>query len=203
MQISVLDEQSGAIYSFDVEPDTTIGSIKSLIESESKVPSARQTILFNGNSLSDGDSLGGAGVKEDDLLYMRQSAPPVQQNRAATTTASSAYGGGFGAFGGQQQQPDLSAMSPEQILNYFRSNTLLMQQLAASNPQLHSIIQQGNADVLMRVLAPIIEKQREERLYARLEANPFDVEAQVCRPCCPYNFSGYSPCMYVCENVLC
>lgn len=178
MKLSVLDESSGSIYSFDVDAAETLDSLRALIEVDARVPLAQQSLSHNGKALiDDRATLQSLHIGEDDLIYLRRKPKSSAAPAAAVAPSSSSS-----SLYRQQQQPrDLVDMNPQQLLQHFQ-NPVLLEQIRAANPSLYQLIQNGNAETLARALAPLIAQQkaqrREEELYRRIAENPFDVEAQ-------------------------
>ncbi|KAL8662893.1 MAG: hypothetical protein Q9202_004315 [Teloschistes flavicans] len=180
MQITIsITAPPGAVeqdlLTIDVGPEMTIGDLKAVIESDSRVLSQAQVLYHNGQELLDNSmSLEQANIKQDDMLGLlvrnpRSHASSSNQNprrRPATNTRSNAPGSVADA-----EMLRLQALGNPNILRQIRATS---QDLAdAVNDQ--SRWSQIYDQMSRQNEAAEAEKARE---LALLNADPFNVEAQ-------------------------
>jgi hypothetical protein len=91
MRVTVIDPDSGATESLPVEPSTSVGDLLQLSSSLLNVDPSSSVLLLNQRPMNPTDTVGGAGVGENDLLLVVRSAPSMNNaSTAPPTTLSSA-----------------------------------------------------------------------------------------------------------------
>ncbi|CAD7695625.1 unnamed protein product [Ostreobium quekettii] len=150
----------GNLVNVDVDEGEIVGSLKAILEVETGVPMAQQILSFNGSPLSDDANLASTGVKDGELLML------MRAGGAPTPGAGSMAAPGIPA--------DLV-----QAVDQLRNDPARMRGLEQNNPELARAVRSGDYGFLMEHAGRAKRREAElEREYARLEADPFDVDAQ-------------------------
>ena len=58
----------GKMFTVDVKSEMTIAELKKTIEANHKIPIAELDLIFKGNKLKDTQTIGGAGISEEDTI---------------------------------------------------------------------------------------------------------------------------------------
>ena len=150
--------------SFDVAPDVTLGSIKGLIEAELSVPQAAQSLSRNNLSLTDSSkTLAQLEVADGDLLGLT-----VRTRQRSTRAQNPA----------QTSAPNTDA---ERLRLHMLGDERFMERVRQENPRLAEAapdagrFQTAWQEEQRRIRA---QQDDQERQYALLEADPFNVDAQ-------------------------
>ena len=142
-------------------------------------------LLFNGRPLEDQLSLAGCGVKEHDILLVRQRAP-TGVARSSAAAAVSAPGSSAAGHVTVRQAPGQRQRASDQELERIRLSIIgdrqLMSQMTQSQPALLDAAL-NNPARFKELMQSVMDEQHRQRLaqmqqLAALEADPFDVEAQ-------------------------
>ncbi|KAF9584451.1 DNA damage-inducible protein 1 [Lunasporangiospora selenospora] len=179
MRISILTE-SGDIHTIEVDSQMELENIKALLEADCNIPADEQILLHNEVELSDPKStLEGNKVVQDDILTLyRRVKNPRTTNIAAVPSST----GGPSVRPGQLQSGGGDPHNAEQIRQHLLSNPAMLQQLRANQPELAAAAESdpNRFHELIRELD--VQRQQAEsarsREIARLNADPFDIEAQ-------------------------
>jgi DNA damage-inducible protein 1 len=174
LNLTIFDEMTAAMINVDVANDQqTVAQVKQLIQQQTNIPVQRQQLSFEGQVLSDSATLASKNIKNHDVLLF------------VTIAVPSAFPSPYDYYGSTPTRPvnplesmDLSTTPTNVIIQAFKSNAALMQQLMQTNPQFAQAIMDNNVQAVDHALAPLREKQRQNQLLARLEQNPYDTEAQ-------------------------
>eukprot|EP00798_Chlamydomonas_sp_ICE-L_P014315 gene14315-20299_t len=165
------------VVSIQVDDSLDIETVKAVIEAETNIPTAQQVLVLGTKMLKDGTTLAEGGVVNGDVLQVlpAQAAQPAQGRQAG---------------GGQQQgqaslalNPDGSAQSPVAFIHGVKNDRATMGSLRVNSPQLAKLIEDedvsGLQDFLRRSHVQKAEgEKRKQEAIARLNQDPFDVEAQ-------------------------
>ena len=104
ISIAVQNEREDFL-ALDLAPDTTVALLKSSIALDANIPDARQRIYFNDRLLADdAQTLDAAGLKDGDMVSVREARPPGppagNTQRAPSRAAQQTGGAGGGSSGG-------------------------------------------------------------------------------------------------------
>ena len=157
----------------NVPPSQTVAGLKALIEPLFNIPRSEQQLIYNNRRLQqDASTLESLGVVHGDMISVlpRQAAPPpapaTLQQPTNTTNTSSSQGAEAEA-----ETIRLQALGEPRILEQLRN----------ANPPLAAAVEDPQS--FGRLWAELRNSQQEQerekqRRMARLEADPFDIEAQ-------------------------
>ena len=147
----------------DVGPGMTIEDLKAVVAIDTNVQPERQVFFLNGNILADGaKTLEGVGLHENDILVMqvRRVQPPTR------------------ALPQRQRLRDDAELLRLQAMGDPR----VLEQLRRHKPELANAVQDSGRfrEIWNRLTQEQDEVEAEkERTIARLNADPFDTEAQI------------------------
>ncbi|CAO1636223.1 unnamed protein product [Parajaminaea phylloscopi] len=172
--ITVTSADDDGVYALDCDTGITLDNVKALLEADSGIPAAQQTLYFDNAVLADATrTLDSYGVKDGDLILLRASATPSANPSGAASS--------------QQPQAPASAMSEEAMAEQLRQQVLsddrLMAQLSQSNPQLAQAARSSSTDFL-RLLGEFrrqmadVQSQRQRAEAELAAADEFDIDAQ-------------------------
>ncbi|BGO88867.1 hypothetical protein NBRC10512_002223 [Rhodotorula toruloides] len=165
MVLLTVATEDGATFSVDVGLDMELENLMALLEADSSIPVDDQLVFHNGRQLTGlKDSLDSYGVKENDMLLLRQ-----KSNDPASSQQAHVAGRNI-------------AQDAETMRRQVLGNPQVMADLRRTNPELADAAQNDPARFrdLLGQLAAMQESARlqREREMQLLEADPFDVEAQ-------------------------
>jgi DNA damage-inducible protein 1 len=200
VNLSIFDEKTSQVINISVENDSmTIGQLKQKIQQQTKYAANTITLTYEGDILADSDTLKSKNIKDDEVLLLNvlPTSPLSFGGVGAGNAGAGGWNtmqqagniadafGGFGSLGGYQQQLtnplatlDLNATPTPQIIQAFRNNAMLMQEIMALNQEFGQAILNNDVALVDQFLHPLREKQKQVQLIMRLNENPFDVEAQ-------------------------
>jgi DNA damage-inducible protein 1 len=175
LNITAPTHEDADLLSLEIPADTTVSTLKESVQSESRIPKTSQHLYHNGQLLNDDmktmeqlqigdgemlalhvrDTVGSAGVPAP------QSQPVRQQARG----------------GGRPNYPD-----PETIRLQLLGNPEMRQQAISQRPELAAVIE--SPERFAQTLRHFEDQEREaqnrrEEHIARLNADPFDIDAQM------------------------
>ncbi|BGP29372.1 DNA damage-inducible protein 1 [Rhodotorula toruloides] len=165
MVLLTVATEDGATFSVDVGLDMELENLMALLEADSSILVDDQLVFHNGRQLTGlKDSLDSYGVKENDMLLLRQ-----KSNDPASSQQAHVAGRNI-------------AQDAETMRRQVLGNPQVMADLRRTNPELADAAQNDPARFrdLLGQLAAMQESARlqREREMQLLEADPFDVEAQ-------------------------
>ncbi|BGP00857.1 DNA damage-inducible protein 1 [Rhodotorula toruloides] len=165
MVLLTVATEDGATFSVDVGLDMELENLMALLEADSSIPVDDQLVFHNGRRLTGfKESLDSYGVKENDMLLLRQ-----KSNDPASSQQAHVAGRNI-------------AQDAETMRRQVLGNPQVMADLRRTNPELADAAQNDPARFrdLLGQLAAMQESARlqREREMQLLEADPFDVEAQ-------------------------
>ncbi|MBS7270707.1 MAG: ubiquitin family protein [Candidatus Freyarchaeota archaeon] len=70
MIVKIVSAIGGEVLEFDVSEDTEIETLKSQVAKKKRVPASTLILVYRGQQLEDGTTLGKAGVQPYDKLYL-------------------------------------------------------------------------------------------------------------------------------------
>ncbi len=151
--------------SFDVAPEITLGGIKGLIEAELQVPQTAQSLSRHNQPLIDSSkTLAQLEVVDGDLLGLtvrtRQRTTPRAQNPAQTSATNT-----------DAERLRLHMLGDERFLERVRQENPRLAEAAPDATRFQTTWQEEQR----RIRA---QQDEQERQYALLEADPFNVDAQ-------------------------
>ena len=149
--------EDGKIGALDISSDTSIDTLKSIIEAHTQIPTSQQQLTVNGHELSSISNLTNNELIFVHTLHNNNNNPP---NRT-------------------HNQP----MTAETLRAYVRGNPQLLQQLLHQNPTLAEAILSDDITMLESLLRQQETTRREaeleqQRQIEELNADPFNLEAQ-------------------------
>ena len=156
-----------------VAPTQTVAGLKALIEPLFNIPRSEQELICNNRRLQrDASTLESLGVVSGDMISVlpRQAAPPPaparSQQQTDTRNTSSSQG-----IEAEAETIRLQALGEPRVLEQLRN----------ANPPLAAAV--DNPQTFGRLWAELRnaqqdQEQEKQRRIARLEADPFDIEAQ-------------------------
>ncbi len=184
----------GDVRVIEVDEHETVENVKAVLEIEFAVPLQEQVLFFEAKQMGNGQRLSAFGVKNDDMLMMQQ----VRVAPARPSGAPQRQGAGAGALGGLNLLGLLggggaaSARANPLQAHMGEANQLL--QMAGSDPHFLRRIQENNmplADAIATGIPENVAKElldfqklkkenefKKQQAIMRLNADPFDVEAQ-------------------------
>ena len=159
----------------DVGQDMTIADLKAVIQSDTKVPSSLQALLYNNRELlDDSKTLEQYGIRQDAMLGMEIKNAEGRAERSDRGRAEPASQ--VDRAEAARRDPD-----PEVIRLQALGNPQILAQIRGQNPTLANAVPDPNR--FREVWESIERKQRDmnaekQRELALLNADPFNVEAQ-------------------------
>ncbi|TAQ90261.1 hypothetical protein B7494_g1400 [Chlorociboria aeruginascens] len=180
LTISKPTDDDADLLSLEIPADTTVSTLKESVQAESRIPKISQHLYHNGQLLSD-DSKTMEQLQIDDgemlALHVRDMVgamgrSPVQQQQPARQQPSNQQG----RVGGQSH-PDA-----ETIRLQLLGNPAMRQQAISQRPELANVI--DNPERFAEALRRMQDQEREEQARRRqhvadLNADPFDIDAQM------------------------
>jgi DNA damage-inducible protein 1 len=146
----------GQTYSVDIDPDMELENVMALLEAESGIPINEQSISHEGRELNNAKAtMKGLGVRDNAMLLLRRRV----------------------AVGGRRAEQDA-----ETIRLQILGDPQLMRELDETQPEVAAAVR-SNPQRFAQLLRELsmrrasIEQQRQVEI-ARLNADPYDVEAQ-------------------------
>ena len=186
----------GDVRVIEVEDNELVENVKAVLEVEFAVPMAQQALFFEAKQLDNGKRLNEAGVKNDDMLMMQA----MRASAARPASAARQQGAGAGRVGGLDLAAALagalgggalSARNPlqahmneaNQLLQMAAADPHLLRRVQDNNKPLADAIATGKADEVAKQLLQLAKEKRDiefkkQQAIMRLNADPFDVEAQ-------------------------
>ena len=174
LTVNIVQNDREDVVMVDVAPDMTLGNLKAVLESETNIPTAKQTLFFNNRPLPDEwRTVSGVGIRENDMITVTELPPP------STASAQQSQRPNQQQQGGQQQQHAAdnaeilrqSALADASVLARLRERSA---ELAAAVPDAARFRAE-----LERLQRGARAAQREKaELEERLARDEFDVEAQ-------------------------
>lgn len=141
-----------------VTPDMTLGVVKSLVEHDAKIPTEKQKLFYNDRALTDDEkTLEAEGIADGDLLTVHEFEPTQRRKRPDPPNHA--------------ERLRLTAMENPAVLAKVRAMHPALAENINDEQKFHEVYKSLN-DAAER------EKEEKYRLYERLDADPFDVEAQ-------------------------
>ena len=144
----------------------SISELKEIISVIMNIPVASQLLSFNSKAMPANATVESIGAKDGDMLFVQK----MNLNF---------------------QMPDVAAIAPQQSahaetlerMRELKSNIPVMARLAKENPPLHAAVTSNDVAAFTRTLADMdkarrANETRRQMAIQRLNANPFDVEAQ-------------------------
>jgi DNA damage-inducible protein 1 len=177
LTITAPTHEDADLLSLEIPADTTVSTLKESVQAESQIPKTAQHLYHNGQLLAD-DSKTMAQLQIGDgemlALHVRdttRTARPGQQPQQPRQQAAAPQARGPAGF------PD-----PETIRLQLLGNPELRQQAISQRPELAAVIESPErfAQALQRMQDQEREEQsRRRQQIADLNADPFDVDAQM------------------------
>jgi DNA damage-inducible protein 1 len=166
-------DDSSDLISLEIPPDTTVATLKESVQAESRIPKSSQHLYHNGQLLADDSKTMEAlhiGDGEMLALHVRatSSSTRTPQPRAQHPPPQSRS---------QSAQPD-----PETLRLQLLGNPELREQAISQRPELADVIDSPErfAALLRRMQDAEREEQtRRRQQIADLNADPFDIDAQM------------------------
>lgn len=158
----------------DVFPDMTLNDIKALVEGEIRVPITSQHFFHNNQPLLDNSkTLTELNITEGDMLGLAVQSSEAAQRRRQRQDSSGAQG---------QHQPPRHGPDPERFRLHLVGDPRMMDEVRRQDPELAAAASDPDRfhsvwDDRQRQLA--IAQEQKERQLELLNADPFNVEAQV------------------------
>jgi DNA damage-inducible protein 1 len=150
----------------DVGPDMTIDDFKAVIAIDSQTAPNHQALYWNGNLLADGaQTLADVGIKDADMVLMQIRRPATSGRDAARRQAQ-----------GQPAQNDAERLRLQAL-----EDPGILERLRHQRPELAEAVHDPRQfrEVWNQLIRAQNEREDEKnRLIARLNADPFDIEAQ-------------------------
>ena len=184
----------GDVRVIEVEENETVENVKAVLEIEFAVPLAQQVLFFEAKQLQNSQRLDAIGVKNDDMLMMQavRAAPARPSSALQRQGAGAGPPGGLnllGLFGGggaaSARANPLQAHMDEanQLLQMAGSDPHFVRRIQENNKPLADAIATGKPEDVAKELLEIqkLKKENEfkkQQAIMRLNADPFDVEAQ-------------------------
>ncbi|KAJ2317498.1 DNA damage-inducible protein 1 [Coemansia sp. RSA 2704] len=161
-------------FSVEVDESMQLDDLHAVLEMDCNVSKDRLVLLHNGKPVTENKQLGELGFKADDTLHVFDKAQQ-QPARVAGGNSNSSNAGGNGS--GSGLSPQLEAHR-QQVLG----NPQLMRQLEQTHPDIAEAARSNPAE-FGRLLMQLREQQeqaaqQQQQEMERLNADPFDVEAQ-------------------------
>ncbi|KAB8303419.1 hypothetical protein EYC80_004846 [Monilinia laxa] len=177
LTITAPTDDDADLISLEIPQDTTVGTLKESVQAESRIPKRDQHLYHNGQLLNDDNkTMEQLHIGDGEMLalHVRETRdPPTASAQRASQPARAQPQG----RGGQAQQPD-----PETIRLQLLGNPEMRQQVIQQNPGLAAVIEnpEGFAAVLYQMRDREAEEQaRRRQQIADLNADPFDIDAQM------------------------
>ncbi|KAI9641091.1 DNA damage-inducible protein 1 [Ciborinia camelliae] len=177
LTITAPTEDGADLISLEIPQDTTVGTLKESVQAESRIPKRDQHLYHNGQLLSDDNkTMEQLQIGDGEMLALHvreyRDPPTASAQRASQPTRAQPQG-----RGGQAQQED-----PETIRLQLLGNPEMRQQLAHQSPELAAAAE--NPERFAAILHQMRNREAEEQARRRqriadLNADPFDIDAQM------------------------
>ncbi|KFY29969.1 hypothetical protein V494_08351 [Pseudogymnoascus sp. VKM F-4513 (FW-928)] len=172
LNIASEDSLEQDLLNLEVPTDTTVGSLKGMVQAEARIPTTSQHIYLNGQLLSDENkALEQLGVVDGDMLALH--IRDVVGNTGVPQ-------------GGPAAQPARRPASrdeqdPEVIRLQLLGNPRMRQEVQRAQPELAAAVE--NPQRFAELFRQMQDQERTERMrrqqhIADLNADPFDIDAQ-------------------------
>lgn len=162
------------LLSLEVSPDTTLSLVKDMIQAESSIPKTSQHIWRNGQLLADENkSMEQLQIVDGDMLVLH-----VRDMSARQPPHPSAAGSSRQAM----QRPQPGVADAETLRLRILGDPNFRAQVESSSPELANALQDPVAFAQQYQLLKEREEQQKRQVaedIARLNADPFDLEAQM------------------------
>eukprot|EP00878_Enallax_costatus_P007667 GHUV01008027.1.p1 GENE.GHUV01008027.1~~GHUV01008027.1.p1 ORF type:complete len:353 (+),score=118.29 GHUV01008027.1:419-1477(+) len=181
MQLTIASSDD-RVFSVELDGDSTLATLKAILEAESGVPAAQQQLVLKGHPVpptANGQTLASLGVTDGELLMLM----PMQQRQEAA-------GGQRRAQQQQAQQDpmlelaeDGSAKVPAAFIQAVKGRAEVMASIQQANPTLAAAIRNEDITAMQQELRFLRKQQLEHQAQLQreqdlLEADPFDPETQ-------------------------
>jgi len=172
MQVTVLLQRGGEEDFLPVEfgPDMTIADLKGIISAEASIPVDKIAIFHNEQPISnDGQIITASGISDGDMVVVRVKKAQTQGQAPSLPPR------------GQQAVPQQIRDAAERLRLQALSQPALINQLRDQESDLADAVNDSNRflEAYMAFVRKQQDKEREhQEMLARLEDDPFDVEAQ-------------------------
>lgn len=176
LTIAAPSDDDSDLISLEIPQDTTVGTLKEHVQAESRIPKRDQHLYHNGQLLNDdGKTMEQLQIGDGEMLalHVRETRDPPAGSAQRVAQPARAQAQGRGG----QAQPD-----PETIRLQVLGNPEMRQQLSHRNPELAAVVESPErfAAILNQMRNREAEEQaRRRQRIADLNADPFDVEAQM------------------------
>jgi DNA damage-inducible protein 1 len=185
----------GDVRVIEVDENETVENVKAVLEVEFAVPLKQQLLFFETKQLENNQRLNAAGVKNDDMIMMQAvraaparptSAMPRQGAGASPAGGLNLMGmlGGMGGGMASARNPlDAHMNEANQLLHSAGSDPHFVRRIQENHKELADALASGKPEEVAKQVMEIhrIKKETEfKKMQAimRLNADPFDVEAQ-------------------------
>eukprot|EP00210_Caulerpa_lentillifera_P007891 g7532.t1 len=154
MHLTIAANDSELVVFVECSENDTVLTVKTRVSEQTGIPSATQSLSFQGRHLRDDEVLARAGVSEGDLMMLHR-----QQERTGTVTAADA--------------------SAQEIINRVQQNPQLLSHIERNQPELAAAIRSNDVTSVRQVLTRISQEQnaREQELE-QLMQNPMNADSQ-------------------------
>ena len=146
----------------ELAPDLSLEDLSALIESDTGILAARQTVFFNNRTIAkDAHSLEDVGIRDGDLITVHESRPDARPDARATRN---------------QLQDDGEILRLQAL-----GNPDIMNQMRRYRPELADVINDPRrfSEMWSQMRRAQAEAEAEkERNMQRLNEDPFNIEAQ-------------------------
>jgi DNA damage-inducible protein 1 len=176
LTISSPTHEEADLLSLEIPPDTTVSTLKESVQAESQIPKTSQHLYHNGQLLNDDSkTMEQLEIGDGEMLALHvrdtvRASGPVQQSPQPRQQPSPQGRGG-------EAYPD-----PETIRLQLLGNPEMRQQAISQRPELAAVIE--SPERFAQALRQMGDQEREEQHRRRqqiadLNADPFDIDAQM------------------------
>jgi DNA damage-inducible protein 1 len=192
MLLKVLEQASQATFDLELDDDTTIGTVKLLVEMDSDVPAAEMFLSLSDGSLLDNDefTLAAYSINDNTQLLMARGHPP--QLPAATSSSGGVMNVDWNAImrgmtqASRQPQGRPTAIPPAAIAQFRErvfNNPYEMSHYRLNSPELASAIESNDTktlgDILLKSQQAQYDRDSERReLEMKAMQDPMNVDVQ-------------------------
>lgn len=164
----------------EVDPDETVENLKAILEAETSLPTARQSLFYGGRQLNDRDKISQSGISEGDVIML---LPLQQQASSQPRDQQSRSAGRERPNPAIALNPDGSAVSPAAFIHHLKQDPGVLLGVQQNNPRLAKAIRDEDVEVVQEELRRVhnLRQEHEQELKKEQEllaADPFDPEAQ-------------------------
>lgn len=180
-----VQDPSGRVHQLSIDRTDTVMQLKVKVAGMIGQNHKNIKLLFNGTELGDFQNFVQAGVKEGDLLIINS---PQTQAQQPVANPFAAFGAGFGAPQMAHQRRATSEYAKlraqaESLRNEYLNNPNQLASLLNRDPELAQAVCSDSIEdtihfIATRIAAGRERKRQEQEEIRRLEADPFDPEAQ-------------------------